>query len=92
MSCLSAKIGDLLPFARNVFGCQFLIGREMNSLGPFPAETSREAWPDFEQSTCRGCLFMTEKDDCWCDVFRLQFGNLTNQSEILWENIRLPQA
>ena len=92
MSRLPTEIGDFLPLAGNVFGRQFLVRREMNSLGTFPTNTSGEAWSNFKQSTCRRCLFMTEEDNSRRNIFGFEFCNLRISFESQCENIPLPLA
>jgi hypothetical protein len=49
----------------------------MNAGGTFPTDTSRKAWPDFEESARRWTFIGTEEDDRRGNVFRLEFGNLS---------------
>ena len=93
MSSAGAEVGDLLPFASNIFWCQGLVRGEMNASGAFPTDPSSETWSNFEESASRKAFIGTEEDNCWGNVFRLEFGNLSESvSEAMIQNVPLPRA
>jgi len=80
MSRSGTEVGNFFPSASNVFGCQGLIGGEMDTSSSFPTDASREARSNLEESAGRGAFIGTEEDDCGRDEFRLKFGNLQCQT------------
>jgi len=80
MSRSGTEVGNFFPSASNVFGCQGLIGGEMDTSSSFPTDAGCEARSNLEESTGRRTFIGAEQDDGRGDEFRPKFSNLQYQT------------